>query len=89
MNSVAQVNNLAQFVQLVSAARIRNNGLSAGVRTQNNRIAPQTLKSQAFSNAQPLSTYSFSRQPVNSQGAVESSKTNQTRNLGTKFDAYA
>jgi hypothetical protein len=87
MNSVAQVNNLAQFVQLVSAARNRNNGLSAAV--QRNRTASQTPESRAFSNAKPLSGYSFARQPV-SPSAVEASVTpNQTRHLGTKFDAYA
>jgi hypothetical protein len=87
MNSVAQVNNLSQFVQLVSAARIRNNGLAGGAQKSTNPTP--AFKSQAFSNAKPLSAYPNSRQPMSAPAADESVKTHRTRSLGTRFDAYA
>jgi len=87
MNSVAQVSNLAQFVRLVSEARTRNNGVSAGV--QRNQFAAQPPKARAFSNSQPLSAYSYAKPVAAMQAVDEAGKAHQTRSLGTKFDAYA
>ena len=87
MNSVSQVNNLAQFVRLVSEARTRNSAISSGI--QKKQFAMQTPASKAFSQTRPVSTYSYSRQPASTQAAESQANIHQTRNLGTRFDAYA
>jgi hypothetical protein len=87
MDSITQVNNLAQFARLVGAARSRNNGLIAG--TLGTRAAFQTTKPRSFSGAAPVTTYSNTRQPAKVNTVESNEKPQQTRNLGTKFDAYA
>jgi hypothetical protein len=87
MNSVSQVSNLAQFVRLVSEARTRNGTVAAN--TQRKLFSSSLPRPQAFSNATPLSMYSRPGQTSAVQAVDGAAKPVQTRNLGTKFDAYA
>ncbi len=86
MQSVAQVNNLAQFMKIVGAARERNNALSSGIGKSNQASRPvkqfslpKTGFTAQYSNVQK--TFTDASETVN--------KPEQTKKLGTKFDAYA
>jgi hypothetical protein len=90
MNSVAQVNNLAQFMNLVSAARTRNSGLVNGA-VHNAAQSPRPMSFQNVARSSGgTAAYSNTRQVVkNAPAETNANPQNQTRVLGTKFDAYA
>jgi hypothetical protein len=104
MESVAQVNNMAQFMRLVSEARTRNSNAVNNVAAQRNpfealRMRAQTMQSQTPAAAAPSRTsssgsvYTNSRILTNNISIVAadhaSAPQQNTRVLGTKFDAYA
>jgi len=86
MQSVAQVNNLAQFMKIVGAARERNSSLSSAI----GKNSAATRPSKQFSLPKTGLTAQYSHTQKTFASASETiSKPEQTRNLGTKFDAYA
>jgi hypothetical protein len=99
MNSVAQVNNMADFVRLVSAARTRNSGLVNGTVRSASQQAPRPMSFQNVARSSGMAGYSNTRHVIRTAPAEASAATNsvdygeapqrQTRVLGTKFDAYA
>ncbi len=84
MEAVSRQDGLAQFLQLVSAARVRNTGVGSTGRQASTRSA-STLASISADPAAPQRI--MAAQP----GASESDAAgkNTARYLGTRFDAYA
>jgi hypothetical protein len=95
MESIAQVNNLAQFMRIVSAARSRNgsmvNNSFASVSAPESRNAHQAARPRSFQEtAGPgVTAYTNTRQVIHEAKVESSAKPSSTRVLGTRFDAYA
>lgn len=93
MNSISQVNSMAEFMRAVSAARNRNSGLVNGL----GHNANQTARSRSFQSVMKANsgyTSTRSRAPMAMANempmrAAAAEGQQQTRVLGTKFDAYA
>jgi hypothetical protein len=88
MNSVSQVNSMAEFMRAVSAARNRNSGLVSGL----GHDATQAARSRSFQSVMKAKAgYTSTRAPMAraNEAAPASTSRQPVRVLGTKFDAYA
>ena len=82
---------MADFVRLVSAARTRNSGLVNGT-VRNAAQAPRPMSFQNVARSSGMAGYSNTRQVIRNapvEANAQPSPQQQTRVLGTKFDAYA
>ncbi len=88
MQTVSQVNTMADFVRLVSAARSRNSGLvknsgqPEGARSFQNIMRPGVSHANAKIRMEPANDSAIQTIPVAKQQENK-------QILGTKFDAYA
>ena len=86
MQPVSNLDNLAQFMQLVSAARSRN-GEAAHINS-NSATRKAAFAAQAQQANGNRSVVGNGR--LDQSGAIlNSQKAGSTRHLGTRFDAYA
>jgi hypothetical protein len=88
MNAVSQVNNMADFMRLVSAARTRNSGLVSGT-VRNAAQSPRPMSFQNVARSGGMAAYSNTRHVVRNEAAETNANQQAARALGTKFDAYA
>ena len=91
METVSQVNTMADFVRLVSAARSRNSGLvkNSG-QTSGARSFQSLLKPAAgFARGKARSTAMYDAMSQVLPDAVSVKQQEPKQVLGTKFDAYA
>jgi hypothetical protein len=86
VQSVSGLDNLSQFIQLVSAARARNNGTTSVTPHSGAQKAAFTSQASAAGGMQAsVETKALGK----AADAATMQKTASTRHLGTRFDAYA
>lgn len=86
MASISRADNLAQFMNLVSAARQRNDSVAS---VNNNPAARKTEFANRISSAAQTQENGAINAISGPAVSAPSQKPGSTRYLGTRFDAYA